>query len=184
MEFTEGRLKGIFEIYLKPSFDQRGYFVRVFDDAIFKKAGLERHWIQENHSKSLKKDIIRGLHIQLPPFQETKLVRCIKGLIYDVFVDLRPESPTYGQWDFIELSEENHKMIFIPKGFAHGFCTLSEISEIVYKVDNFYSREFEQGIMWNDPDLKISWPTKKPFLSEKDQNNISFKEYARIISTF
>jgi dTDP-4-dehydrorhamnose 3,5-epimerase len=175
MEFVERKLKGSFEISLQPNFDVRGFFLRTFDRVLFKQSGLERMWVQENHSRSVQKYILRGLHFQIPPFQETKLIRCIKGSILDVLVDLRPDSRTFGEWDSIILSEKNMKMIFIPRGFAHGFCTLTKYSEIVYKVDNFYSREHERGIIWNDNDLQIAWPTKSPILSEKDKDNPAFK---------
>jgi len=177
MEFSARKLKGVFEISLKPRMDERGFFMRSYDVELFKKEGLNFNWVQENHSRSEKKNIIRGLHFQLPPFAETKLVRCIQGAILDVFVDLRKDSSTFGQWDSIELSAENKKMVLIPRGFAHGFCTLTDISEVVYKVDNYYSKESERGLIWNDPDLKINWPTKNPILSIKDQTNMKFSEY-------
>jgi dTDP-4-dehydrorhamnose 3,5-epimerase len=134
-------------------------------------------WVQENHSRSEKKAIIRGLHFQLPPYAETKLVRCIRGAVLDVFVDLRLGSSTFGKWDSIELSENNKKAIYIPRGFAHGFCTLTGISEILYKVDNYYSKESEAGLAWNDKTIGIVWPEKEPVLSEKDQNNLSFEAF-------
>lgn len=177
MEIKERKLLGTFEITLKPNVDSRGFFMRTFDEQIFKKSGLSRNWVQENHSKTEQKNIIRGLHFQLPPFSETKLVRCINGAILDVFVDLRAGSKTFGQWDAIELSAENKKMIFIPRGFAHGFCTLTEISEVIYKVDNFYSKENECGIIWNDISLDISWPILNPILSLKDENNFTISEF-------
>ncbi len=177
MEIKERKIKGTFEITLNPILDDRGFFMRTFDDAIFKEKGLERKWVQENHSRSEEKGIIRGLHFQLPPFTETKLVRCVKGAVLDVFVDLRKDSETFGQWDSIELSEDNKKMIFIPRGFAHGFCTLTEISEILYKVDNFYSPKFECGLLWNDNDVGIKWPTNSPILSEKDKKNMTLQEF-------
>lgn len=179
MQFTERKLKGVVEVDLNPHKDSRGFFMRTFDESIFKERGLDRIWQQENHSRSEKKDIIRGLHFQLPPFSETKLVRCIKGAIFDVFVDLRRNSATFGKWDFIELSEDNKKMIFIPKGFAHGFCTLTKVSEIVYKVDNIYNPNYEQGIIWNDPDINIKWPTINPILSEKDNKNMTLKVFTK-----
>jgi dTDP-4-dehydrorhamnose 3,5-epimerase len=159
--------------------DKRGFFMRTFDESIFKEFGLDRKWVQENHSRSEKKGIIRGLHFQLPPYAETKMVRCINGVVFDVFVDLRIGSPTFGQWDSIELSAENKKMIFIPRGFAHGFCNLTDISEVVYKVDNYYSTENESGILWNDPDIGIDWPVKEPLLSEKDKKNMTLKEFIK-----
>ncbi len=177
MEIKPGKLKGTFEIILDPHADERGFFMRTYDDAIFKNYGLDKKWVQENHSRSEQKGVIRGLHFQLPPFAETKLLRCIRGKILDVFVDLRKGSSTFGQWDAIELSEENKKMVLIPRGFAHGFCTLTDISEVVYKVDNYYSPEHECGLLWNDPDLNINWPIDKPILSDKDKKNMTLKEF-------
>lgn len=177
MEIKERKLKGSFEITLKPHFDERGFFMRSFDDTIFKDRGIERKWVQENHSRSEAKGIIRGLHFQLPPFSETKMVRCIKGAVLDVFVDLREGSETFGKWDSIELSEENKKIIYIPRGFAHGFCTLTAISEVIYKVDNYYSKESECGLLWNDLNLDINWPVSVPILSEKDRNNMTFEQF-------
>lgn len=177
MEFIKKNLKGVFEINLKPYEDQRGFFMRTFDLKSFEEAGIQQQWVQENHSKSTQKGILRGLHFQLPPFAETKLVRCIRGKVLDVFVDLRKNSKTFGQWDAAELSEENKKMVLIPRGFAHGFCTLTDISEVVYKVDNYYSPDHECGIIWNDPDLGIDWAIENPTLSEKDRNNLTLKEF-------
>lgn len=177
MEFIKKNLKGVFEIRLKPIKDNRGFFMRAFDDKLFEKAGINNKWVQENHSRSEKKGIIRGLHFQLPPFAETKLIRCIRGKVWDVFVDFRKGSKTFGKWDAIELTEENKKMVLIPRGFAHGFCTLTDISEVVYKVDNYYSPEHECGLLWNDTDLKINWPVDKPILSDKDRKNMSFAEF-------
>jgi dTDP-4-dehydrorhamnose 3,5-epimerase len=177
LEIKKRKLEGVFEIALAPILDSRGFFMRAFDSETFEKAGLARSWKQENHSRSEQKGIIRGLHFQFPPFSETKLVRCIRGAILDVFVDLRLDSPTFGQWDSIELSEENKKLIFIPRGFAHGFCTLSEVSEVLYKVDNVYNREHESGLLWSDPDLSINWPVKDPVLSPKDEKNQTLKEF-------
>ena len=180
MEIKERELKGTFEINCKPHLDSRGFFMRTFDETIFKEHGISRNWVQENHSRSESKGIIRGLHFQLPPFTETKLLRCIKGAVLDVFVDLRKDSASFGHWDSIELSEENKKMIFIPRGFAHGFCTLTEISEVLYKVDNFYNAESEEGLIWNDKELSIKWPIENPILSDKDLKNLSFKDFKKI----
>lgn len=177
MEIQNRKLEGVYEIKLKPIGDNRGFFMRAFDINIFNQRGLNKVWVQENHSRSALKGIVRGLHFQLPPFTETKLVRCINGAILDVFVDLRKNSPTFGQWDSIELSAENKKMVFIPRGFAHGFCTLTEESEVLYKVDNYYSKENERGLIWNDPNIGIDWPTKDPVLSEKDKENMTLKEF-------
>lgn len=177
MKVKEKKIKGVYEIQLKPIRDERGFFMRTFDNNIFKKLGLEWNWVQENHSRSIKKGILRGLHFQFAPFTETKLVRVIKGKIFDVFLDLREGSDTFGQWDSVILSEDTFNCIYIPKGFAHGFCTLTDLCEVVYKVGNYYSPEKEGGIIWNDKELNIEWPTEKPILSDKDINNISFREF-------
>jgi dTDP-4-dehydrorhamnose 3,5-epimerase len=178
MEVIEDRhITGVFEIRLPARHDERGFFMRVYDEEIFKKNGLYRHWVQENHSRSEKKGIIRGLHFQFPPWAETKLIRCIRGAIFDVFVDLRRDSSQFGKWGSVELSEKKHNMVYIPRGFAHGFCTLSDESEVVYKVDNMYAPQAESGLLWNDPDLAIQWPVEHPLLSEKDAHNLILKEF-------
>jgi len=177
MNIKELDIPGVFIIELNPVNDERGFFMRTYDNELFEKYGLHRQWVQENHSRSEKRGIIRGLHFQIEPYAETKLVRCIRGKIFDVAVDIRKDSPTFGKWTGVELSEENKKMLYIPRGFAHGFCTLTEISEVVYKVDNFYSPENERGIIWNDPDIDIDWPIKVPILSDKDRTNMTIKEF-------
>ncbi|MCB0618213.1 MAG: dTDP-4-dehydrorhamnose 3,5-epimerase [Saprospiraceae bacterium] len=177
MEIKERKFAGVFEIGLSPHLDERGFFMRVFDRNLFAEAGLDRPWVQENHSRTERAGVIRGLHFQLPPFAETKLVRCIRGSVLDVFVDLRAGSPTFGQWDSIELSETNRKMILIPRGFAHGFCTLSTVSEVLYKVDNVYRKDHESGLLWSDPDLQIDWPVQDPILSAKDRENMTFQQF-------
>lgn len=177
MKIEKRKLPGVFEVTLAPHLDRRGFFMRTFDANIFREAALDRPWVQENHSRSESKGIIRGLHFQFPPYAETKLIRCIRGAVLDVFVDLRLESPTFGQWDAVELSESNKKMVFIPRGFAHGFCTLTKISEVVYKVDNVYNPKYESGILWSDPELNIQWPASAPLLSEKDQRNMTFQKF-------
>ena len=177
MKIKERRIKDIYEITLSPIEDQRGFFMRTYAREIFEKYNIDRNWVQENHSRSRIKGIVRGLHFQFPPYSETKLVRCIRGSIFDVFVDLRKNTPTFGQWDSIELSGDNKKMIYIPRGFAHGFCTFTDDCEVLYKVDNFYKPEAEGGIIWNDKTLKISWPVDEPILSEKDANLPTFGEF-------
>ncbi|MFC1488305.1 dTDP-4-dehydrorhamnose 3,5-epimerase [Thermodesulfobacteriota bacterium] len=177
MKITPLKLEGTFAISLKPMEDERGYFMRTYDESIFKNHGLNLAWVQENQSLSKHKGIIRGLHFQKPPHSETKLVRVAKGAILDVFMDLRKGSKTYGKWDAIELSEENQQMVYIPKGFAHGFCTLSEESLVLYKVDNFYTPEAEGGLRWNDNTLGIDWPVKDPLVSPKDQKLGLFKDF-------
>lgn len=176
MEFRELELIGVFEITPEPHYDKRGFFMRVYDDELFKEHGIHREWVNENHSHSGKKGIIRGLHFQVEPFTETKLIRCIRGSIFDVAVDVRKNSSTFGRWIGLELTEENKKMLYIPRGFAHGFCTLSDISEVVYKVDNYYSQVHERGLIWNDSALGIEWPVTDPILSSKDQKNMSLQK--------
>jgi dTDP-4-dehydrorhamnose 3,5-epimerase len=127
-----------------------------------------------------KKALYEGLHFQLPPYCETKLVRCIKGKILDVFVDLRTNSSTFGKWDSIVLSEENKTCIYIPKGFAHGFCTLTNNTEVLYKVDNYYNKENECGLLWNDPNINIRWPLENVILSEKDKINLTFNKFKEL----
>jgi dTDP-4-dehydrorhamnose 3,5-epimerase len=174
MIFKERKLKGVFEINPNVSYDNRGFFMRTYDKEIFKRNFIDQDWIQENHSGTISKGTIRGMHIQLPPFSEAKLVRCIKGKILNAFIDLRINSETFGKWDMIELSSINKKMIFIPRGFANGFCIVENDSELIYKTDNMYKPEFERRIKWNDPDIGIKWPISNPILSEKDMNNDSF----------
>jgi dTDP-4-dehydrorhamnose 3,5-epimerase len=177
MIFKESKIKGAFEIQFEYTFDKRGFFMRTYDKELFVKYNLDRNWLQENHSRSEKKGTIRGFHFQFPPFAETKLIRCIKGAVLDVFVDIRLNSKTFGQFDSVELSEYNKKMAYIPRGFAHGFCTLTDISEVIYKVDNVYKADHECGIIWNDKDINFNWNVTEPVLSEKDKKNITLKEF-------
>ena len=171
------RFNGVKEIQLEPQEDERGFFMRVYDDQIFNTFGIHRIWVQENHSLTEKKDTIRGLHFQVPPYQETKLVRVIHGEIYDVFVDLRRDSSTFGQGGALLLSAANKKMVYIPKGFAHGFLTLTKNCEVLYKMDSYYAERHESSIKWDDPDLDIEWPVNDPIVSEKDAKAVSFKEF-------
>ena len=153
--------------------DDRGFFYESYN-----KKNLDKNiaFVQDNESKSIK-GVIRGLHFQTPPFEQTKLVRCVSGNILDVAVDLRTNSKTYGKSFSIELSSENNKQLFVPKGFAHGFQVLSEIAIVSYKVDNYYNPDSDSGLIWNDKDLSIDWNLDlKPILSKKDLKLISFKE--------
>jgi dTDP-4-dehydrorhamnose 3,5-epimerase len=164
------RLEGTFEITAAPRRDERGYFMRSWDLRLFGEKGLAAAWVQENESFSRRRGIIRGLHFQRPPHAETKLVRVAVGAILDVFVDLRGNSKTYGQWDSVELSAENHKMVYVPKGFAHGYCALTEETLVLYKVDEYYAPDFEGGVRWDDPSLAITWPALDPLLSPRDRS--------------
>ncbi|CAN7722973.1 dTDP-4-dehydrorhamnose 3,5-epimerase [Paenibacillus sp. LjRoot153] len=149
--------------------DNRGFFMESYNQQKFLELGMEYLFLQDNHSLSVQSGVIRGLHYQLNPKAQTKLVRVVAGAIYDVVVDIRRSSPTFGQWAGIILSAENKRQLLVPKGFAHGFCTLVPNTEVVYKVDQYYSPEHDRGILWNDPALNIDWPTSKPILSDKDQ---------------
>jgi len=177
MKIKPLKLLGTHEILLEPKRDERGHFMRTYDEALFREHGLTTSWVQENQSLSTKKGVIRGLHFQRPPQAEVKLVRVVRGIIFDVFVDLRKASKTYGQWDSIVLSDENYKIVYIPNGFAHGYCTLTEGTIVLYKVDAYYAPEFEGGIRWNDKTLGIKWPTDAPFLSAKDRELPLFNKF-------
>jgi len=155
--------------------DERGFFMETFRNDEFEKVGMKQEFIQDNHSKSIK-GVIRGLHFQAEPHEQSKLVRCICGEIFDVAVDLRKKSPTFGEWYGLNLSEENKKMLYVPKGFAHGYSTLSEVAEVLYKVDELYSREDERGIKFDDPKLAIEWQVSTPIVSSKDRALPNFDE--------
>lgn len=167
-EFEKTDIDGAIIIKPKVFGDERGFFLETYKKDDFEKMGIPGDFVQDNHSKS-KGGVIRGLHFQKGRFAQAKLVRCIKGELFDVAVDMRKNSPTYGKHVGIVLSEKNKFIFYIPRGCAHGFATLSEEVEMEYKNDNLYSFENEAGIIWNDPDLKINWPIKDPILSEKDK---------------
>lgn len=168
MELIPLRLPGTYAVKLQPHRDGRGYFMRTFDSALFAKHGLQTEWVQENQSLSIAKHTVRGLHFQKSPHAETKLVRVLQGAVLDVFLDLRKASPAYRQWDAIQLTEDNDTAVYIPRGFAHGFCSLENNSILAYKVDSEYAADWEGGVRWNDPVLAIPWPTDNPTISEKD----------------
>lgn len=156
--------------------DSRGYFMETYQREDFVKGGIDVEFVQDNQSMSTK-GVLRGLHFQ-KQFPQSKLVRCIKGEVFDVAVDLRPGSPTYGKWEGVLLTEENKRQFFIPKNFAHGFLVLSDVAEFVYKVDDFYHPNDEGGLMWNDPDIGVEWPTPNGLeikLSDKDKLHPPFK---------
>jgi dTDP-4-dehydrorhamnose 3,5-epimerase len=151
--------------------DARGFFSEVFNAPRFAAAGIDAAFVQDNQSLSQERGVIRGLHCQIAPHPQGKLVRCIKGAIWDVAVDARRGSPTYGQWDAVELSAENWAQLWVPPGFLHGFCTLEENTEVIYKVTDVYDRASERGVIWNDPDLALPWPIAEheAVLSDKDR---------------
>lgn len=162
--------------------DHRGWFTETYSKEKFKEFGIDIDFMQDNHSLSAQKGTLRGLHFQLNPKAQTKLVRCTKGKILDVAVDIRDGSPTYKKWVAVELTEENKKQLLIPKGFAHGFLTLTDDVEVQYKVDEYYSPENDRSIRYDDPEIGVDWGIEDPILSEKDLNapllkdsNINFK---------
>lgn len=151
--------------------DDRGWFMETYSFNELKECGINIVFVQDNHSLSRNKGTLRGLHFQNNPFAQTKLIRCTKGLIQDVAVDLRKGSPTYKKWFSIELSSSNKKQLLIPKGFAHGFLTLSDDVEVQYKVDEFYNKEHDRSIRYNDDEIGVEWLLKDPILSDKDKNS-------------
>ena len=179
MIFTEITLKGSYTIDLDVFTDDRGWFARTFCKKEFELIGHDKEWVQMNHSFTIKKGSIRGMHFQLPPFSEIKMVRCISGAVYDVIIDLRKDSATFLQWAAIELSATNKKMIYIPEGFAHGFQTLSDNCELIYHHSQFYTPGVEAGIQYNDQLINIKWPLPLTNISTKDNHypllNINFK---------
>ncbi|MFH0930095.1 MAG: dTDP-4-dehydrorhamnose 3,5-epimerase [Candidatus Moraniibacteriota bacterium] len=177
MEFIETSLKGAYRIKPKVFQDERGFFLETYSEKVFKENGIDAKFVQDNHSLSVKKGVLRGLHFQEPPNEQAKLVRVMRGKVLDVIVDIRKNSPTYGKWEGIELSGDNFKMLYVPKGFAHAFLTLEDNTEFMYKVDNFYAPESDSGIIWNDLDLNIDWPINDPTLSEKDAKLQKFKDF-------
>jgi len=174
MIFYKTYLEGAFTIELEKRGDERGFFARFFCIKEFEALNLDSRIVQINNSFSKDKGTLRGIHYQLSPKEETKIVRCIKGSLWDVIVDLRPNSPTFLKWFGAELNEENRKMMFVPKGFGHGFITLSENTEALYLVTAFYSPENERGIRWNDSKINIKWPSTPIIISEKDKNHPDF----------
>ncbi|HIA37732.1 MAG TPA: dTDP-4-dehydrorhamnose 3,5-epimerase [Flavobacteriales bacterium] len=165
-------------IIIKPDIyeDERGYFFESYNFNKFSKHSLPVRFVQDNESLS-QKGVLRGLHFQNPPFAQAKLVRAIKGAILDIVVDLRKSSESYGQHFSIQLNEKNKQMLYIPEGFAHGFVTLEDQTLFSYKCSNFYNKDAENTISWNDPDLKIDWQVKQPILSEKDNRGVPFNTY-------
>lgn len=177
MTIVEEPLPGL--LVLQPTVfeDHRGYFFESYNEQTFHKIGINCDFMQDNQSLSVNKGVLRGLHFQNPPFAQAKLVRAVLGSVYDVVLDIRKGSPTYGQHFGLELSESNKLFLFIPEGFAHGFVTLEENSLFNYKCSNVYNKASEGGILWNDPDLNIDWNVSSPILSDKDQTNPSFKDF-------
>ena len=176
MIFTETPLRGACLIDLEKRGDERGFFARAFCEKEFGARQLVERFVQANDSLSAQRGTLRGMHYQLAPKAETKLVRCIRGALYDAILDLRKGSPTFGHSFGAELSAENRRMMYVPKGFAHGFITLANDTEALYLVDEFYAPEQERGIRWNDPRFGIRWPVEPVVLSDKDRNHREFDQ--------
>ena len=166
MNFTETKLAGVLIIEPKVFGDSRGFFKETFQSERYREAGIEYTFVQDNYSRS-QKGVLRGLHFQIIKPQG-KLVSCPKGAVFDVAMDIDPESTTYGQYVGVELTEENHKQLWVPPGYAHGFCVLSETADFQYKCTDYYDPSDEGGVIWNDPDAAIDWPIAHPSLSSKD----------------
>ena len=176
MIFTETKLKGAFIINIEPREDERGFFARSWDEDELKKHGLNARLAQCNISFNKKRGTLRGMHYQVAPFAEAKLVRCTMGAIYDVIIDLRPDSPTFRQWISVELSAENHCALYVPENFAHGFQTLADNTEVFYQMTEFYHRECARGVRWNDVAFEIVWPILDAVISENDSKIGLLKE--------
>ena len=168
-DFIKTKIDGL--VIIKPSVfeDDRGFFLESYNQKVFADNGINANFVQDNHSRSTK-GVLRGLHFQTPPFSQDKLIRCTRGEVFDVAVDIRPGSPTFGQYHSVTLSEDNKIMFFIPQGFAHGFLVLSDIADFQYKCSNLYHKDSEGGLLWNDPKLNIDWPkVDHLILSDKDK---------------
>ena len=168
MNLIKTKLEGVYILEPRVFGDERGWFMETYSK--IKTPEIARDFVQDNHSYSKEKGILRGIHFQNGEHAQAKLVRCVRGAVLDVAVDLRKGSPTYMQWEAVELSAENKKQFFIPRGFGHGFLTLTEDVEFVYKTDNYYNYESDRSIIWNDPDIGVDWGTENPILSEKDSS--------------
>ena len=168
MRFHETPLKGAFLIDLEPIKDKRGFFARSWCSREFELRGLPTRLAQCNISYSRFRGTLRGLHFQTPPHAEAKVVRCIRGAAFDVVVDLRYQSPTFSQWFAVELTADNRRAMYIPEGFAHGFQTLEDDTELFYQMAEFYHADAASGLRWDDPQVQIDWPAKKPIISDKD----------------
>ncbi len=179
MEVTTTTLPGVLMLKPRRFADARGYFVETYSKRALAAAGVATEFVQDNQSFSAKAGTIRGLHFQLPPAAQSKLVRALRGSVFDVAVDLRRGSPTFGRWIGATLTAAGGEQLFIPRGFAHAFCTLEDAAEVAYKVDAFYAPECDSGLIWRDPDLAIEWPVKPAaaILSDKDAKLGPFKDF-------
>lgn len=180
MKITRTKLEGVIIIEPDVFGDNRGFFMESWNKKKMEEAGLYYDFLQDNHSKSTVKGTLRGIHFQKGDKAQAKLVRCVKGAVLDVAVDLRKNSHTFKQWVGVELNEKNKKQLLIPRGFGHGFVTLTDDVEFLYKADNYYAPEADAGICWNDPDIGVDWGVENPILSEKDKKNPFLKDYKEL----
>lgn len=176
MDIITTKLDGVVILIPKVFGDHRGFFMESWSRRTMEEAGFHYDFVQDNHSLSTVKGTLRGIHFQRGDKAQAKLVRCVRGAVLDVAVDLRHDSPTYKQWVAVELSEENKKQLLIPRGFGHGFVTLTDHVEFLYKADNYYAPEADGGVRWNDPDIAVDWGIEHPILSEKDAKNPFLKD--------
>ena len=175
MKFEPTLLQGAYVIELEPMTDERGFFARSFCQREFAQQGLNKTFVQANVAASSDSGILRGLHFQISPHAEVKLIRCTRGAIFDVIVDLRPDSPTYCKWDSFRLTADNYKTLYVPEHFAHGYQALEPNSEVTYMVSEFYEPAYERGVRWDDPSFGIKWPIPNPILSPKDRDRPDFR---------
>mgnify|MGYP004509376855 FL=1 len=180
MKFEKTKLEGVVIITPDVFGDHRGFFMESWSQRKMEEAGLVYNFVQDNHSLSTVKGTLRGIHFQKGDKAQAKLVRCVRGAVLDVAVDLRHDSPTYKQWEAVVLSEENKKQLLIPRGFGHGFVTLTDEVEFLYKADNYYAPEADGGIRWNDPEIGVEWGIDKPILSAKDEKNPFLSELGEV----
>ena len=179
MKFLKTKLKDVIIIEPETSEDERGSFYRIWDKKIFQENGLNDNLVQISISFNKKKGTLRGMHFQKKPFEEAKIVRCTKGKIFDVVIDLRPESKTFMNWASFELDSNESKILYIPEGFAHGFQTLEDNTELVYQISNWYSPEHASGLRWDDNKFQINWPIQNPIISKKDLTFDSAEKYLK-----
>lgn len=180
MKFEKTKLEGVVIITPDVFGDHRGFFMESWSEHKMEEAGLHYNFVQDNHSMSSVKGTLRGIHFQKGDKAQAKLVRCVRGAVLDVAVDLRHDSPTYKQWVAVELSAENKKQLMIPRGFGHGFVTLTDEVEFLYKADNYYAPKADGGIRWNDPEIGVDWGIENPILSEKDEKNPFLKDLGEV----
>jgi dTDP-4-dehydrorhamnose 3,5-epimerase len=178
MIFQEGKVAGTFEIRLDPKADERGFFARSWCQREFDQQGLNSNLVQCNISYNPRKHTMRGMHYQAEPFAEAKVVRCVTGSVFDVVIDLRPESPTFREWMGVTLTAANRYMLYIPEGCAHGFLTLEDQTEVLYQMSEFYQAESARGVRWNDPAFGIQWPAMPELMSERDRTYADFATYS------